>query len=126
MHLNKLAVAVLRSLLITGCHRAAGTDHRIGRLAKDESRSTARDDHRIGSKGLQLERTQVHRDEPTTHLMVVEHQRHHLPTLVLLYLAGDFKPADLFIECVKKLLTRRCARESSAVVLGPAKPAEIK
>ena len=83
VNLNELAIGILRALLVTGRNRTAGTNHRVGRLAINQSRAAGRHDHSVGRKGLELERLQVHRDQSAANLMVVEHERHHLPVFIL-------------------------------------------
>src|SRR6476620_7506013 len=117
MYLYEFAITVLRALLITSGHRTAGAHHRVCGLAKDKAWSTARDDHSIRRECLQLERSQIHRDQTATDLMVVQHQRHHFPAFIFLYLAGDLKPANLLVERIQKLLPGRSSGERRSVML---------
>ena len=126
MNLDELAVRVFRALLVAGGDGAAGADHRVRRLAEDQTRSTGRDDHGVGRKRFQLERLQVHRDQAAAHLMVVENERQHFPVLELSDLAADFVTAHLLVERVKKLLAGRGAGESRAVMFRAAEAAEVE
>src|SRR5581483_7451614 len=95
-------------------------------LAEDQTRSAARDDHRIRRKCFQIERAQIHRHQAATDLMIVEHQRHHLPAFVLRYFASHFMTAHLFIERVEKLLASRSSSESRTVMFGAAETTEVE
>ena len=77
-------------------------------------------------KSLQLERLQIHRDQPAANLMIVEHEREHLPAFVFVDLAGDFPLANLLVECVQKLLAGRGSGECRAVMQRSAKAAKIE
>src|SRR6266550_2617255 len=120
MHLNEFAVGVFRALLVTRGNGAAGTNHRVRRLAVDQTRTTGRDDHRISRKSFQLERAQVHRYYAATNLMVVEDERHHFPAFVFLNATLDFKAAHLFIQRVQKLLAGRSSGKGGAMMFGAA------
>ena len=126
MHLNEFAVRVLRALLITGRDRAAGAHHRIGRLAKDQSWPTGRDDDGIRGKCFQFQRPQVHRYQAATNLMIVEHQRQHLPGFIFLNPARHFVTPHLFIERVQELLARRSAGKCGAMMFGAAEAARVQ
>src|ERR1051325_9567961 len=126
MNLDKLAIRISRALLVTRRNSAARADHRVCRLAEYQTRTTGRDDHRVSRKRFQLERLQVHRDQSTTNLMIVEYERQHLPVLKLSNLPGNFVTANLLVECVEKLLTRRSSGECSAVMFGAAETAEVE
>src|ERR1043165_2744065 len=121
MNLDKLAIRILRALLVTRRDGAASADHRIRRLTEDETWTTSRDEHCIGGKSLELECLQVHRNQSTTDLMIVEDERHHFPMLKLPDLTGYFISSDLFVERVKKLLARRGAGKRSAMMFSAAK-----
>src|SRR5919205_320069 len=95
MNLDKFAVRVSGTLLITRRHGTAGTDHRIRRLPEDQTWTTGRDDHRISRERFELERLKIHRDQSTTNLMIVEDERHHFPVFILLDFTCDFKASDL-------------------------------
>ncbi len=101
MHLNKLTVRILRTLLIASANTTAGADHRVCRLAEDQARPTSRHDHGVSGKRLELERLQIHRHQAATNLMIVEHEGKHLPVLELAHFSVDFKTTDLFIESVE-------------------------
>src|SRR5215217_564278 len=126
MDLNKLAVRISRALLVTRRNGAAGADHRVGRLSEDETRTTSRDDHGISRKRSQFERLQVHRDQSTTDLMIVEHERHHLPVFKFPYFAVNFVTTNLFVQGVEQLLAGRSSGERSAVMFSAAKTAEVE
>src|ERR1044072_3934208 len=126
MHLDKLAIRILCTLLVTGRNSAAGAHHRIRRFTEDETWTTSRDEHRVSGKSLELECLQVHRDQSTTHLMIVEHERHHFPVLKLPDLSGDFVPSDLFVECVEKLLACRGTGKRSAVMFSATKTTKVE
>src|SRR5215510_10980806 len=104
MNLDELAVRILRTLLVTRRHRTAGADHRVSRLAENQSGTTGRDYHGVCRESLQLKRSQVHRDESATDLMIVKDERHHLPSFVLLNFAADLVPTHLLVKRVEKLL----------------------
>src|SRR6185295_18013536 len=101
MDLDKLAIRVSGTLLVTGRDRAAGAYHRIRRLTEDETRTTRRDDHCVRRKRFQLERLQVHRDQPATDLMIVEHERQHFPVLELSDFSVYFITTNLLVERVE-------------------------
>ena len=83
MHLDELAVGILRALLITSGNCAAGANHRVGRLAENQTWTAGGDDHGVGRKRFQFECLQIHRDQSATNLVIVEHQRQHFPVLKL-------------------------------------------
>src|SRR5258705_10360329 len=60
MDLDKLAVRILRALLVTSGDSTAGANHRVGRLAINQTWSPGSHDHSVGGKGFQLESPQVH------------------------------------------------------------------
>ena len=125
MNLNKLAVRVPCTLLITSRDGTAGTGHRIRRFAEDQPGPAGRHDHGIGRKRFQLKRLQVHRDQAAANLMIVEHERKHLPAFVFCDLSVDFPFADLLVECVQKLLAGRCTGKCRSVMQRSAKTAKI-
>src|SRR5439155_10404313 len=126
MHLNEFAVRVLRALLITGRDRAAGAHHRIGRLAKDQSWPTGRDDDGIRGKCFQFQRPQVHRSQAAATLITVEHQGQHGPGFIFLNPARHFVTPHLFIERVQELLARRSAGKCGAMMFGAAEAAKVQ
>src|SRR5688500_7962617 len=105
MNLNKLAVGVLRALLIRSGDGAAGADHRVCRLAEDQTWTTGRDNHRVCRKRFKFEGLQVHRDQSATDLMIVEHEGQHLPMLKFPDLAAGFESPHLFVKRVEQLLS---------------------
>src|SRR4051812_32225347 len=116
MNLYELAVRILCALLVARGDCTARADHRVRRLAEDETRTTSSDDYRVGGKRFELECLKVHRDQSTTNLMIVEDQRQHLPMFELPHLAVNFIAPHLFVQRIKKLLARRSSCESSAVM----------
>src|SRR5215831_14358592 len=116
----------MRALLVAGRDGAAGADHRVGRLAEDQSRPAGRHNYGVSWEGLQFQRLQIHCDETTAYLMAVHDERHHLPRLILRYLAADFVAPHLFIERVEQLLSGGSAGEGGTVMFGAPEPAEIE
>src|SRR5687767_14433030 len=104
MNLDKLAVGILRALLITSRSGAARADHRVCRFTEDESWSTGRDDHCVSGKRAEFERLEVHRDQSAANLVIVKHERHHFPVLKLSHFTVHFITAYLFIKRVEQLL----------------------
>src|SRR5262249_3058665 len=98
----------------------------VRRLAEDQTRTTGRYDHRVRRKRFQLERLQLHRDQSTTNLMIVEDERQHLPVLKLSDFPGDFVTTNLFVERVEKLLTGRSSGERGAVMFRAAKTTKVE
>src|SRR5262249_32196130 len=126
MNLNELTIRILRALLITRRDGAAGTDHRVRRFTEDQTRTTSGDNHSVSGKRLELECLQVHRDQSTTNLMIVEHQRHHFPVFKLSDFTADFVSANLFVESVEKLLARRRTGKGSAVMFSATKTTKVE
>src|ERR1044072_3894337 len=58
--------------------------------------------------------------------MIVEHERHHFPVLILFDFAGYFITTNLLVECVEQLLTGRSSGESSAVMFSATEAAEVE
>src|SRR5260221_5929162 len=58
--------------------------------------------------------------------MIVQHERKHLPAFVLIYLSLCLPLANLFVEGVKKLLTRRGAGKGSSMMQRPAKSPKVE
>src|SRR3954452_3304965 len=58
--------------------------------------------------------------------MVIQDEGHHFPSLVFRYLAFDLAPANLFVECVKQLLTCGRTGKRCAVMLCPAEAAKVE
>jgi len=100
MHLNEFTIGIACSLLITRRDGTACAGHRVCRLAKDKARAAGCHDNGVGLECFQLEALQVHCDQSTTNLMIVENERKHLPSFVLVYLSSDLPFPDLFIKCI--------------------------
>src|SRR5258706_7997210 len=98
MDLDKLTVRMLRALLVTSSDSTAGANHRVCRLAVNQSGSPGSHDHSVGGKGFQFECLQVHGDQAATDLRLIEHQRHHFPVFKLANFPGGFVASYLFVK----------------------------
>ena len=126
MNLYKFAVSISRALLIRRRNRASRAGHRVGRFTENESRSARCHNYRVGLKGFQFQRLQIHRNQTATNLIIVQNEREHFPAFVFIDFSRRFPFTNLFIERVKKLLTRRCARKSRSMMQSSAETPKIE
>ena len=115
MHLDELAIRVVRALLVDRSLGRAGADDGVGAFAEDSAYTACGQDDGIGVKGANFHAAQVHGADTAANSIVVENRGEEFPAFVLLDLAFGLVAADLLIECVKQLLSSRSACKSSAM-----------
>ncbi len=126
MHLDKLAVRVVRPLLIQRRLRRPRAHHRVRALPEDRAIAARADDDRVRRKRPRLHRAQVHRADTAARALAIQHRRQELPALVLRHLAFGLMTPHLLVQRIQKLLPRRRPRKRRPLIQRPAKPPEIQ
>ena len=126
MHLDELAVGVVRALLIQRRLRRSGADDRVGGLAEDGADAAGRHDDGFGREGVHLHAAQVHGADAAADALIVDDTREELPRLVLGDLAFGFVAAHLLVERVQQLLAGGGAGKRGAVIERAAEAAEVE
>src|SRR5271167_767188 len=126
MHLDELAIRVVRALLINSRLCRAGADHRVGALAEDGPDTAGSENDRVGREGADLHGPQVHCTDAAAELAAVEHGGEKLPAFILLHLAFGLIAADLLVERVEKLLAGGRAGKSGAMEECSAEAAKVE
>src|SRR5580693_8774145 len=121
MHLNKLAIRVVASLLIQRGLRRPGTDYGICGLAEDGAASAGGNNNGVGGEGSDFHRSQIHRANTATDAVSIEHGGEKFPVLVLFHFTFRFVASDLLVECVEKLLACGCTGKCCPVIERSAK-----
>ena len=126
MNLDELGVADVCALLIDSGNSRAVADRRSRAATEHLAGAARREDNDVGGERLDLHRVHVLRDDAAADAVLVLDDADEFPELILLDAALDFPTANLLVERIEELLTRRRAGETGALVLLTAEVAKVE
>ena len=126
MHLDELAVRVVRALLVHGARGAARVDDGVRALAEDHARAPRRQHDGGRGEGVDLHAGEIERGDAAAVARLVDDGGAELPLLELPHETGRLVAAHLLVERVDQLLPRRRAGEGGAMEQRAAEAAEVE
>ena len=121
MDLDEFAVGVVHALLEKRRLRRARAHHGVCRAAKNRADSAATENYGVGGERSYFHSAQIHGADSAAHSAIIQNSGQKCEAFVFLNFSLGFVASHLFVERVKKLLTRRRSCKRGAVIKSAAK-----